>query len=124
MANHPDVSSATKPRRRTRAATAKQPVSRAAAKAEVAKTAKLEEDKKKRKRRPSLPPTVQVPTIPTPLTKEVEDDEDEATDDPPRLLSPAAKRQQELERKTNKDDLCRMREAQWATAGMLERMSV
>jgi hypothetical protein len=40
-----------------------------------------------------------------PLTKEVEDDEDEATNDPPiiedhtsrRSLSPAAKRQRELE---------------------------
>jgi hypothetical protein len=58
VARHPEASSATKPRCGTRAATAKQPTSRAAAKAEAAKTTKLETDKKKRKRKASPPPAI------------------------------------------------------------------
>jgi hypothetical protein len=44
-------SSVVKPRRKTRAATAKQTVSTAAAKAEITKTAKREVEKKKKKRK-------------------------------------------------------------------------
>jgi hypothetical protein len=100
-----EVSSATKPRCKTRAATAKLPTTRDVAKADAAKTAKLDADKKRRKRKTRPPLAVRTPTIPTPATKEVEEDEDEAIDDPPvvedhttsRSSSPAAKRQQELE---------------------------
>jgi hypothetical protein len=102
VASRPAVSSATKPRRKTKATIAKQSTSKAAAKAKMAKTAKLEADKKKRKRKASPPLAIPTPIIPTPSTKEVEEDEDEATDDPPiveddmarRSLSPAAKRRQ------------------------------
>jgi hypothetical protein len=111
VANRTEAPSATKPRRRTRAATAEQPTSRAVAKAEAAKTAKLEVDKKKRKRRANPLLAVQMIT-PTPLTKEVEDDEDQATDDPlivedrmtRRSLNPAAKGQRDIEQKTNEDE--------------------
>jgi hypothetical protein len=53
VVNRPEANSAAKPRRKTRAVTTKQPTSRAATKAETAKTAKLEADKK-RKRRASV----------------------------------------------------------------------
>jgi hypothetical protein len=130
-----EASSAAKPRRKTRAAAvAKQSASTAAPKVEAAKTAKLEaEKKKKRKRKMSLPLAVETPVIPTPPSREVEsDEEDEATDDPPvvedrtvrRSLSPAAKRQWELEQKTMEDDLRQGLEAQRAAAGAHARMLV
>lgn len=68
--DQPEASSATRPWRKTRAATAKQSSSRVAATVEAAKTAKFEAAKKKRK------------TIPTPVSRDVED-EVEATDDLP-----------------------------------------
>jgi hypothetical protein len=79
-----------------------------------------------------LPPLAISVEILTPLTKDVKDDEDEAIDDPPvvedhtarRSLSPAAKRQWELEQKMSEDDLHQMREAQWATVGAQARMPV
>jgi hypothetical protein len=67
------------------------------------------------------------------LTREVEsDEEDEAIDDPPivedqtvrRSLSPAAKRQQELEQKTMEDDLRQGMEAQRAVVGVQAMMPV
>jgi hypothetical protein len=87
----------------------------------AAKTAKLEADKKKWKRK----------TIPTPTSKEIEE-EDEATDYPSvvddrpalRLLSPATKRQREMERQVTEEDLRRIREAQVATAGAQPKMLV
>jgi hypothetical protein len=70
--------------------------------------------------------------MPTPTFREVEREEDEATDDPPIAdshatrwsLSPAAKRQQELEQKVMEEDLHRMREAQRASAGAQAKMHV
>jgi hypothetical protein len=72
--------------------------------------------------------------IPTPPSKEVKSDEeeDEATDYPPivedqmvgRSLSPAAKRQQELEQKLMEDDLHQGLEAQRAAATTQARMPV
>jgi hypothetical protein len=129
VASHPTVSSATKPGRKTRAATAKQLTMRAATKGEATKTAKLEDDKKKRKSKESPPLAVRTPTIPTSTTKEVEEDEDEA---PPviedrtvtRLRSPAARRQQELEQQVNEEYLRQMREAQRATTGTHAKLPV
>jgi hypothetical protein len=103
-----------------RQATTKQSSTRVATKAEAAKTAKLEADKKKRKKKVSPPPAVCTPTISTPATKEVEEDEDETTGDPPIVedrtarssLSPTVKRQRELEQQVTEEDLHRMREAQ------------
>jgi hypothetical protein len=95
------------------------------------KTTKLEVEKKKRKRRTSPPPIVETPIIPTPSTREVEsDEEDEATDEPlvvddraaRRSLSPAAKRQRELEQKTMEGDLHQGMEAQRAAASAQARM--
>jgi hypothetical protein len=124
-----------KPRHKTRAAAAKQSVSTAAAKVEAAKTAKLEAEKKrKRNRKTNLPSAVETSVIHTPPSREVEfvKEEDEATDDPPvvedrtvrRSLSPAAKRQWELEQKTMEDDLRQGLEAQRAAAGAHARMLV
>jgi hypothetical protein len=102
------------------AETVKQLATTATAKVRATKTTKLEVEKKKRKRRVSPPPVIETPIIPTPSTREIEDEEDEATDDPPfvedrtviRSLSPAAKRQRELEQKTTEDDLHQGMEAQ------------
>jgi hypothetical protein len=81
----PEASSVVKPRRKIRAAVVKQSVSTAVAKVIAVKVV---EKKRKRKTRPPL--AVRTPVIPTPLTKEVnsddeleEDDDDEATDEPP-----------------------------------------
>jgi hypothetical protein len=101
--------------------------SRATAKVAAAKTAKLEADKKKRKRKASPPPT-----IPTLMSKEVEEEVDEATNIPPivdnrvapRSPSPATKRQQELGQQMIEEDLRRMREAQQAVAGAQAKMPV
>jgi hypothetical protein len=98
----------------------------------VAKTAQLQANKKKRKRRASLPPAIETPVILTPSIREVEDDEDEATDDSTfvedrsarRSLSLAAKRQQELEQMTTEDDLRQVRELQRVAAGVQARMPV
>jgi hypothetical protein len=122
--NRQEASTAAKPRRKTRAVTAKQSATTAAAKVGAAKTTKLEVEKKKRKRRVSLPPTIETLTIPMPSSREVEDEEDEATDDPPIVedrvvrisLSPAAKRQWEIEQKAM--------EAQRAATGAQEKMLV
>jgi hypothetical protein len=105
------VGSATKPRRKTRAAVTKQSVSTAAVKVTAVKVA----EKKKRKRTTSPPLAVEIPVIPTPLSREVESNEedDEATKEPPvveersvrRSLSPSAKRQWELVQKTTEDAL-------------------
>jgi hypothetical protein len=120
-ADWPESRSATRPGRKTRVATAKQSSSRAAMTTVAAKTAKLEADKKKWKRK----------TIPTPTSKEIEE-EDEATDYPSvvddrpalRLLSPTTKRQREMERQVTEEDLRRIREAQVATAGAQPKMLV
>ena len=132
VGSRPEASSAAKPRRRTRAAVAKQSTTTAATKVGAAKTAKLEAEKKKRKRRVSPPPAIETPTIPTPSAREIEDEEVEATDDPPvvedrtarRSLSRAAKRQREVTQKTTGDDLRQGMEAQRATAGAQARMPV
>jgi hypothetical protein len=132
VASRSTASSATKPGHKTRAVTAKQSTIRVAAKVEAAKTAKLEADKKKRKRKASPRLAVCTPTIPTLVTKEVDEDEDEATDDPPvvedrtvrRSPSPTGKRQRELEQQVNEEDLRQMREAQRATAGAHAKMPV
>jgi hypothetical protein len=118
----PEASSVVKPRRKTRATAAKQTVSTAAAKVAALKTTKLEAEKKKRERKSSPPPVVETLVIPTPSTREVESDDEEeyeATDDLPvieewtvRSLSPAAKRQRELQLKTTEDDLRQGLEAQ------------
>jgi hypothetical protein len=107
----PDVGSATKPRRKTRAAVTKQSVSTAAVKVTAVKVV----EKKNRKRKTSPPLAVEIPVIPTPLSREVESNEedDEATKEPPvveersvrRSLSPSAKRQWELVQKTTEDAL-------------------
>jgi hypothetical protein len=112
------------------AATVKQSTTRADVKGETAKTAKLEADKKKRKRKESPPPAVSTPKIPTPATRDVEEVEDEATNDPPffedrterRSPSPAAKRQWDLEQQMTADDLHRMTLAQQAAAGTPAKM--
>lgn len=130
--NCQDASSAAKPRRKTRVATAKQSATTAAAKVRTTKTTKVEAEKKKRKRRASALSAIETPTIPTPSTREIEDEIDEATDDPTFVgdqtrrwsMSPAAKRQWELEQKMSEDDLHQMREAQWATVGAQARMPV
>jgi hypothetical protein len=91
-------------------------------------------EKKRRKRKTSPPLAVEM-VIPTPSTREVKSDneeEDEATDDPPvieewtvrRSLSPATKRQWELQQKTTEDDLRQGLEAQRATAAALAKMLV
>jgi hypothetical protein len=96
----------------------------------AAKIAKLEAEKKKkrkRNRKTSPPLVVEMPVIPTPSTREVEsndEEEDEATDDPQVIkewtvrwsLSPAAKRQQQMEQKTTEDDPRQGLEAQRAAA--------
>jgi hypothetical protein len=96
---------------------------RAAATIEAAKTAKLEVEKKRRKRRTSPPSVVETPVVPTPPSREVESNEEgEATDDTPvvqdrtvrRSLSPATKRERELEQKITEDDLRQGLEAQQA----------
>jgi hypothetical protein len=73
----PEASSVMKPRRKTRAAAAKQSILMSTAKVAVVKTANLEVEKKKRKRKTSPPPTVEMLVIPTPSTKEVESDDEE-----------------------------------------------
>jgi hypothetical protein len=119
----PEANRAVKPRRKTRAATAKQSASTATVKVMAAKTAKLEAEKQKnRKWKTSPPPAVEMSVIPTTPSREVESDEEEneATDDPPviedrtvrRSLSPAAKRQRELGQKATEDVLCQGLEAQ------------
>jgi hypothetical protein len=131
--NRQEVSSTAKPKCRTRAAAVKQSASTVAAKVEAAKTAKLEAEKMKKRKRRTSPPAVETLVIPSPSTREVEsDEEDVATDDPPviedrtvrRSLSPAAKRQRELEQKTMEDDLCQGMEVQRAAAGAQARMPV
>jgi hypothetical protein len=124
-----DASGATKSRRKTRAVVVKQSATTAAATVSVVKAA---EKKKRRKRKTSPPPVVEMPTIPTPQSKEVElEEEDEATEEPPvvqdrlvrRSLSPAAKRQRELV-KTTEDALHQSLEAQRAVAATEAKMSV
>jgi hypothetical protein len=73
----PEASGVVKPRRKTRAAAAKQSISTATAKVTTVKAA----EKKKRKRKTSPPPAVRTPTIPTPLTKEVNSDDEEEDGD-------------------------------------------
>jgi hypothetical protein len=73
----PEASGVVKPRRKTRAAAAKQSISTAVAKVTTVKAA----EKKKRKRKTSPPPAVRTPTIPTPLTKEVNSDDEEEDGD-------------------------------------------
>jgi hypothetical protein len=109
----------------------------------AAKTAKLEAEKKTRRKRKTSPPlVVEMLVIPTPLSREAksdeEEDDDEATDDPPvveehsvveertvrRLLSPTAKRQQELGQKVTEDGLCQGLEVQRAAAATQARMPV
>jgi hypothetical protein len=99
----PDAGGAGKSWRKTRSAVVKQSVSAAAA---AVSTVKAAEKKKKRKRRATYPPVVVTPSIPTPLSREVELEEDEEEDDEAveelpvevgrparRSESPAAKRQ-------------------------------
>jgi hypothetical protein len=117
----PGAVSAAKPRRKTRAAVAKQSVTTTAATVTAVKAAE-----KKRKRKTSPPPEVGTPVIPTPQSKEVESDEeeDEVVEEPPvvedqsarRSLSPTAKRQRELAKKTMEDALREGLEAQRAAA--------
>jgi hypothetical protein len=132
---HQEASSATKPKRKTRAAEAKQSVSTTTTKVEAAKTAKLEAEKKKKtKRKTSPPPVIKTLVIPTPSSREVEsaEEEDEIIDDPPvvedwtvrRLLSPTAKRQRELGQKATEDDRRQGLEAQRAATGVEARMPV
>jgi hypothetical protein len=133
-ASRQEVSSAAKPSRKTRAATAKQSVSTAAANVEAANTTKLEAEKKKRKRKTSPPLAVETLVFRTPPSQQVESDEeeDEVTDDPPVVedrtvrgsLSPAAKRQRELEQKTTEDYLHQGLEVQQAAAGVQARVPV
>jgi hypothetical protein len=102
-----------------------------ATKVEATKTAKLEEEKK---RKTSPPPAVETPMTPTPLSREVEsnEEEDEVIDGPPvvedrvvtRSMSPTAKRQRELGQKAIEDDLRQWLEAQRASAGAQARMLV
>jgi hypothetical protein len=134
VVTRPEASGADKPRRKTRASAAMQPVSMAAAKVAEVKTAKLEAEKKKRKRKESPPPVVETSVILTPSTREVESDEeeDEAANEAPvveertvrRSLSPTAKRQWEFEQKTTKDDLRQGLEAQRVSAAAQARMLV
>jgi hypothetical protein len=117
-----EVGSAAKPRRKTRASVAKHSVSTAAVKVTAVKAI----EKKKRKRKTSPPLMVKTPMIATPLTKEVNSDEEEEEDEATeatlvleersvrRSLSPAAKRQRELAQKTTEDALRQGLEAQRA----------
>jgi hypothetical protein len=109
-----DVAGATKPRRRTSLAAAKQSVSVAATAVSAVKAA---EKKRRRKRKATSPPAVVTPTIPTPRSREVkseeEEEDNEAVEEPlvgatrpaRRSESPAAKRQRELVEKTSEDAL-------------------
>lgn len=105
------------PGRRTRAATAKIPASKAAAQAEQAWDAKADN---KRKRGNMTPPVILVPTsVEIPV-----EEEDEITDElwgddvPPRSRSPspATKRHRELQAMTEDETLRRALEAQRAAA--------
>jgi hypothetical protein len=127
----PEVGGIAKPRRKTRAAAAKQSATTAPAKARTVKAV----EKKKRKRKASPSPAVEMPVIPMPPSREVESDdeeEDEAIEEPPvaeersvrRSLSPAAKRQRELVQKTMEDALRQGLEAQRAVAATQANMPV
>jgi hypothetical protein len=127
-----DAGGAAKSRRKTRSVVAKQSATTAAAAVSAVKATKK---KKKRKRKTSPPLAVETLAIPTPQSREVElkeEEEDEATEEPPvvedrsvrRSESPAAKRQRELVQKTTEDALRQGLEVQRAAAAAQAKMPV
>jgi hypothetical protein len=114
--NPPAASGATKPKLKTRVVIAKQSTTRVVPRSRWQRLPNLRRTRRERGGQ-ALPRRSRHWSSP-PLTKEVEDDEDEATNNLPvvedrterRSLSPVPKRQRELEQMTSKDDLRRMRE--------------
>jgi hypothetical protein len=120
-----DAGGAAKSQRRTRSTVGNKSTLAIAVAISAVKAA--EQKRKMRKRRAASPPAVVTPSIPTPHSREVESEDDEAVKElataedrsARRPESPATKRQRELVQKTSEDALRRGLEAQ-RTAGVVQ----